>query len=54
MTFSSFSAKFSLNAGLNYTFTNNGIERYSFMNEGILENTYRNAGKNRLPACLYG
>lgn len=47
MTFSSFSAKFSLNAGLNYTFTNNGIERYSFMNEGILENTYRNAGKKQ-------
>lgn len=46
-TFSSFSAKFNVNATINYTFTNNGIERYSFMNEGIMENTYCNAGKKQ-------
>lgn len=48
LTFSSFTAKFSINANLNYTFTNNGIERYSFMNNGILENTYENAGKKQI------
>lgn len=46
-TFSSFSAKFSLNASINYSFTNNGIERYSFMEDGILNNTYKNAGKKQ-------
>lgn len=47
LTYSSFSAKFSLNLGLNYMFTDNGIERYSFMNEGVLETTYANAGKKQ-------
>lgn len=47
LTYSSFSAKFSMNLGLNYTFKNNGIERYSFMNNGILESTYKNAGKQQ-------
>lgn len=47
MTFNSFSAKFSLNANLTYTFTNNGIERYSFMNNGVQENTYGNVGKSQ-------
>ena len=47
LTFSSFSAKFSLNANLTYMFINNGIEAYSFMNNGILENTYGNVGKSQ-------
>ena len=47
-TFSSFSAKFNINATINYTFTNNGIERYSFMNNGVMENTYCNAGKKQI------
>ncbi|MBQ8520196.1 MAG: outer membrane beta-barrel protein, partial [Bacteroides sp.] len=42
--FSSFSAKFNINANLNYSFVNNGIERYSFMNNGVQENTYANIG----------
>ena len=48
LTFSSFTAKFSVNANLNYTFTNNGIESYSFMEDGILNNTYENAGKKQI------
>lgn len=47
LTFSSFSAKFNINANLTYMFINNGIERYSFMNEGIQENTYGNVGKSQ-------
>ena len=47
LTYSTFSAKFSANIGLNYMFTDNGIERYSFMKDGILENTYANAGKKQ-------
>ena len=47
LTYSTFSAKFSANIGLNYMFTNNGIESYSFMNDGLLEQTYRNAGKKQ-------
>ena len=47
LTFSSFSAKFNLNANLTYMFINNGIEAYSFMNNGILENTYGNVGKSQ-------
>ena len=47
MTFNTFSAKFSLNANLTYTFINNGIERYSFMNNGVQENTYGNVGKSQ-------
>lgn len=37
VTFSSFSAKFNVNATLNYSFVDNGIERYSFMNNGVME-----------------
>ena len=48
LTYSTFSAKFSANIGLNYMFTNNGIEGYSFMKDGILEQTYRNAGKKQI------
>lgn len=47
LTFSSFSAKFSLNANLTYLFINNGIEAYSFMNNGVQENTYGNVGKSQ-------
>ena len=50
LTFSSFSAKFSLNASLNYAFRNNGISSYSFMSptqEGVMETTYGNIVKNQ-------
>lgn len=47
LTYSTFSAKFSANIGLNYMFTNNGIESYSFMNDGVQEQTYQNAGKKQ-------
>lgn len=47
MTFSSFSAKFNINATLNYSFVDNGIERYSFMNNGVQENTYGNIGHTK-------
>lgn len=53
MTFNTFSAKFSLNANLSYTFINNGIERYSFMNNGVQENTYGNVGKASAHAWPY-
>lgn len=43
--FSSFSAKFSVNANLNYSFVNNGIQRYSFVNQGAMESTYGNIGR---------
>ncbi len=46
-TYSMFSAKFSINASLNYAFTNNGIERYSFMNNGVMESTFDNIGKRQ-------
>lgn len=47
LTYSSFTAKFSLNASLSYMFINNGIERYSFMSNGVMENTYGNVGKTK-------
>ena len=47
LTYSSFSAKFNANIGVNYMFTNNGIESYSFMNDGVMEQTFRNAGKKQ-------
>lgn len=47
MTYSSFSAKFNINASLNYSFVDNGIERYSFMNNGVQENTYGNIGHTK-------
>ena len=47
LTFSSFSAKFNINATLNYSFVNNGIERYSFMNNGVMESTYGNIGHTK-------
>ena len=42
--FSSYSAKFNVNANLNYSFVNNGIQYYSFMNNGVMESTYGNIG----------
>ncbi|MBR5542154.1 MAG: TonB-dependent receptor [Bacteroides sp.] len=42
--FSSFSAKFNVNANLGYSFVNNGIQNYSFMNNGVMESTYGNIG----------
>lgn len=47
LTFSSFSAKFNVNASLNYSFVDNGIERYSFMNNGVMESTYGNIGHTK-------
>ena len=42
--FSSYSAKFNVNANLGYSFVNNGIQNYSFMNNGVMESTYGNIG----------
>lgn len=54
MTFSSFSAKFSVNLNLSYMFINNGIEGYSFVNNGVMESTYGNIGKsNRTRLSLW-
>ena len=47
LTYSNFTAKFSVNATLNYMFINNGIERYSFMNNGVMESTYGNVSKTK-------
>ena len=44
LSFSSFSAKFNVNANFNYMFVNNGIQNYSFMNNGVMESTYGNIG----------
>lgn len=55
--YSSFTAKFNLNAELAYNFVNNAIEQYSFIREGgtIQEITYDNIGKNRqLGVNLFG
>ena len=42
LTYSTFSAKFTLNATLTYSFSNNGMVGYSFMKDGILNSTYGN------------
>lgn len=47
VTYSSFSAKFSVNATLNYSFVDNGIEQYSFINNGVMETTFGNIGKTK-------
>lgn len=47
LTFSSFSSKFNINATVNYSFVDNGIERYSFMNNGVQESTYGNIGHTK-------
>lgn len=47
LTFGSFSQKFNVNASINYSFVNNGIERYSFMKDGIMNSTFDNIGKNK-------
>ena len=44
VAFSSFSAKFNINANLGYSFVNNGIQNYSFINNGVMETTYGNIG----------
>ena len=44
LAFSSFSAKFNVNANFGYSFVNNGIQNYSFMNNGVMESTYGNIG----------
>ena len=45
LSFSRFAQKFMINAGLDYSFTNNGIERYSVANGGIMTSTYGNVTK---------
>lgn len=45
LSFSRFSQKFMINAGLNYSFTNNGIEQYSVANGGVMTTTYGNVSK---------
>lgn len=40
MTFSTFSAKLTLNATLTYAFSNNGMEEYSFVEDGVMHTTY--------------
>lgn len=55
--FSSFAAKYNLNAELAYTFVNNGIEQYSFIKPGGVtqEITYGNIGqKNQLGVNVFG
>ena len=58
LNYGMFSQKFNLNASLNYSFVNNGIERYTFVNKdnpNILESTYDNIGKNQsVGLFLYG
>jgi outer membrane receptor protein involved in Fe transport len=55
--YSSFAAKYNLNAELEYSFVNNAIEQYSFIRDGsaVQEITYDNIGKNRqLGVNLFG
>lgn len=47
LTYSAFSAKFSVNAALNYSFVNNGIEQYSFIDNGVLKTTFGNVGQTK-------
>lgn len=47
LTFGSFSQKFNVNASVNYSFVNNGIEQYSFMKDGVMNSTFDNIGKNK-------
>ena len=47
LTYSTFSAKFSANINLGYSFINNGIEQYSFIKDGVINETYENAGKKQ-------
>ena len=47
LSFSSFSAKFNVNANFGYSFVNNGIQGYSFINNGVMESTYGNIGHTK-------
>ena len=47
LSFSSFSAKFNINANLGYSFVNNGIQQYFIMNNGVMESTYGNIGRTQ-------
>ena len=47
LSFSSFSAKFNVNANLDYSFVNNSIQYYSIINNGIMESTYANIGRTQ-------
>lgn len=47
LTFGSFSQKLNINARVDYSFINNGIERYSFIENGVMNSTYDNIGKSK-------
>ena len=47
LTFGSFSQKLNVNARMDYSFVNNGIEQYSFIKEGVMNSTYDNVGKSK-------
>lgn len=56
--YSMFTQKININASVNYTFINNGIEQYTFIDPtkpGVTQTTYDNIGKNRnVGLYLYG
>ena len=45
LSFSRFSQKFMINAGLNYSYSGNGIEQYSVADGGVITTTYGNVSK---------
>ena len=58
LNYSMFTQKININASVNYSFVNNGIEQYTFIDPekpGITQSTYDNIGKNQnVGAFLYG
>lgn len=56
--YSMFTQKLNVNASVNYSFVNNGIEQYTFIapdKPGVTQTTYDNIGKNRnIGLYLYG
>lgn len=47
LSYSMFASKFNVEASLNYSFMDNGIEQYSFINNGIMETTFGNIAKSK-------
>lgn len=47
LTLGSFSQKLNVNARVDYSFVNNGIEQYSFIKDGVMNSTYDNVGKSK-------
>lgn len=55
LTYSHFSTKFSVNASLGYSVSNDGLVDYSFIKDGVLHNTYGNILHSKeLSLNLYG